>query len=399
MAQAETNQVALRAIEEVTWGTTPATPTMPELRWTGGSLVHNKDTVLSDTLRSDRMVDDIAEVMAHAEGDVNMELSFGLDGSSLPVEQGLLMEGALGDDIVSDGETDVTSIEITASTGAVVGVGTDWSTVLPGEWILFDGFSLGTGRGNNGPHKIATVTDGQNLTLADISFLANETASTTPDWATNSIRNGIVKKSYSMEMEFDDVNEFVSFLGMRVNRMEINVTAGQIATISYSFMGQQGVSAGATIATSSPNPPTYSVLNATSNVATLYEGGSALASAIRSVSVTVDNAGRNLPAVANAYAIGINYGRQSITGTIEAYFEDETLLEKYIDHTETSIDIPLYDLAGNWTIISIPSMYFSEGSPNVPGIDDEVMQTLNFAARREPTNQLYQIQVCYLPAF
>jgi hypothetical protein len=404
MAQAETNQVQLLVSEESTWAEVPSTPSMDVVRWTGGSLVHNKDTAESEILRADRMIDDIAEVMAHAEGDVNMEMSFGLASDDSPQEIGLLAEGALGSDIVQGGETAV-QIAITASTGAVVGTGTDWSSHLVGQWIMFDGFSLGTGRGNNGPHQIATITDGQNLTLADTSILADEdTGAGNASWAVNCIRNGTTKKSYLLEMEFADVTEFVSFRGMRVNRFDMNITASQIATCTFNFMGQQGISS----ATGLDDPPTrtalgYSVLNATSNVGTIYEGGAAsgdaLATAIRSVSISIDNSGRNLPAVANEYAIGINYGRQRVTGTIEGYFEDNVLLEKYIQHTETSLIVPLNDAAGNWVIISIPSMYFTEGSPNVPGGDDEVIQTLNFAARREQTNSLYQVQIDFLPAF
>jgi hypothetical protein len=365
---------------------------MPEIRWTGGSLVHNKDTVLSDTLRGDRMVDDIAEVMAHAEGDLNMELTFGLDATPDPVEQGLIMEGVLGDDIVQIDQS------YTVDTNQAGKTYTD-----SGATFITDGFRVGmsvswsgfTNADSNGVHTISVLTE---TVMTVLEALGANESTVSADCTTNSIRNGIEKKSYLLEMEFDDVTQFMSFRGMRVNRMEINVTAGQIATCSFNFMGQQGIIAQTTVAGSTANPPSYSVMNATSNVGTLYEGGTALATAIRSIAITVDNAGRNLPAVANPYAIGINYGRQSVTGTMEAYFEDEVFLEKYIDHTETSLVVPFTDLAGNSIVFNIPSMYFSEGSPNVPGIDDEVMQTLNFSARREPTDQLYQIECCYLPA-
>lgn len=407
MAQAETNVVALRVSEEGSWAPVPSSPTMQYVRWTGGSLVHNKDTVLSATLRSDRMVDDIAEVMARSEGDVNMELSFGLDATPDPVEQGLLMMGALGTtdaQLVQGGEGPSETIACTAATGTFTGTATTWQTdgLLPGMWILFDGFANGVAgtRGNNGPHQVATVSSDTVLTVVDKTILAEEDPGPgSQSYCFNNMRNGIEKRSYLLELGFADVTQFMSFRGMRVNRMELNVTSGQIATISFSFMGQRGIIAQTTVAGSTDLAPTFSVMNATSNVGTLYEGLSPLATAIRSISLTVDNAGRNLAAVANKYAIGINLGRQSVTGTMEAYFEDEVFVEKYIDHTETSLSIPFNDAAGNWIIFTVPSMYFSEGSPNVPGIDEEVMQTLNFSARREPTNQLYQVQVDYLPAF
>jgi hypothetical protein len=389
MAQAETNAVQLLVSEESTWAETPSTPAMDVVRWTGGSLVHNKDTAESEILRADRMTDDIAEVMAHAEGDVNMEMSFGLDSSDVVQEIGMFAEGALGDDIVQEGATETVGATVTTNVYDIAG---SWpATILAGMKIHFSGF---TNPENNGVKTVVSVS-GSDLTVAE--DLVTESVSAT--WSVNSIRNGTTKKSYLLEMGFTDVSEFISFRGMRVNRFDMNITASQIATCTFNFMGQQGVSSATSLdADPARDALTYSVLNATSNVGTIQEGGSTLATAIRSVSISIDNSGRNLPAVGEEYAIGINYGRQRVTGTIEGYFEDNVLLAKYIDHTETSLTVPLYDAAGNYVVIHIPSMYFTEGSPNVPGGDDEVIQTLNFAARREQTNQLYQVQMSFLPA-
>jgi len=78
--QAETNRVSLFVSPEVLWGETPGVaalaPKMYEIRMTSESLIHNKATVLSEVIRSDRMRDFIAEVGASAEGDIAFELAF-----------------------------------------------------------------------------------------------------------------------------------------------------------------------------------------------------------------------------------------------------------------------------------------------------------------------------------
>lgn len=70
------NRVALRYVPEVTFGTTPATPTLTDIRYTGESLNYAVKTVQSSEIRSDRNVSDLVRVGADVTGDVQFELSF-----------------------------------------------------------------------------------------------------------------------------------------------------------------------------------------------------------------------------------------------------------------------------------------------------------------------------------
>lgn len=77
MAFADANRAQIRILEESTWGTTPSSGSSREMRLTSSSLVANKETVVSDELRADRMVSDIVEVAASSGGDINFEWSAG----------------------------------------------------------------------------------------------------------------------------------------------------------------------------------------------------------------------------------------------------------------------------------------------------------------------------------
>ena len=57
----DSSQTRLAYIEESTWGTTPATPTMLEMRFTGESITPNIETIVSDEIRSDRNVTDLIQ--------------------------------------------------------------------------------------------------------------------------------------------------------------------------------------------------------------------------------------------------------------------------------------------------------------------------------------------------
>jgi len=76
---ADSNRASLRYLLENAnaWGVTPATGAPREMRITGSQLAAQKETVTSDELRSDRMVSNIVEVGASAEGEINFEFSAG----------------------------------------------------------------------------------------------------------------------------------------------------------------------------------------------------------------------------------------------------------------------------------------------------------------------------------
>lgn len=77
MPFADANRAQIRYIEESTFGVTPASGTTREVRLTSSSLSANKETVVSDELRADRMVSDIVEVSASSGGEINFEFSSG----------------------------------------------------------------------------------------------------------------------------------------------------------------------------------------------------------------------------------------------------------------------------------------------------------------------------------
>ena len=71
------NRTALRYVAEVTEGTTPATPALSEIRYTGESLGYNISNTRSNEIRSDRNVADLIRTGAEAAGDINFEMSYG----------------------------------------------------------------------------------------------------------------------------------------------------------------------------------------------------------------------------------------------------------------------------------------------------------------------------------
>lgn len=90
---ADANTAALAYIEEVTWGTTPASA-LQTLRFTGENLVDQEESTESAEILSDRMLRAVRRTGRFCQGDINFELSDDVLDD--------LLEGVLADDWTSN---------------------------------------------------------------------------------------------------------------------------------------------------------------------------------------------------------------------------------------------------------------------------------------------------------
>jgi hypothetical protein len=244
--QADSNRVSVYISEETgSWGETPSSPAMTQLPINGENLIHKKQTVVSNRLRSDRMRDYLAEVGVNAEGEVPFELSF--------ADFDLILEGLLGSDYV------------TATTGAVATIAADTSddsfNRSAGDFTA-DGFVVGmyvkvsgfTEAANNGIHKITALT-ATKMTVAG-SNLATEAEGDTVTIRAKMLRNGTTQKSYLLEKRFEDLSQYIYFAGMKVNQMTLNVKSQEVVGGSVSFLGKQGVASAHPSRAAPPATPT-----------------------------------------------------------------------------------------------------------------------------------------------
>ncbi len=87
MAQAQGSRHSLAHVAEVTYGTTPGTPTMLETKNTGVTIAATKDSFISEEIRNDRQITDLRHGLMQVSGDINFEAQYGAYDD--------LLEGAL----------------------------------------------------------------------------------------------------------------------------------------------------------------------------------------------------------------------------------------------------------------------------------------------------------------
>ena len=380
MGQAETNRVDIRFSQEVSWNEVPATPTMVSLPYTSETLKYDKRTVVSKLVRSDRMIDDIIEVGGGSMGDLSFEYKFG--------DFNKLIEGAIGTDFVTMTFTGTANLSFAVSGAGVqvlTGPAATFTNYVDGTYVRVSGANAA----NNGVFRI-TAHASTTLTVNNATGTVQAASSATV--LVRYTRTGTNKKSFLFEKNFGDITRFISYRGMRVGNFAMDVTAEQIITGSFGFIGAGAFSAATTVSGSVTAASALSVCGATANMGRIEEGGVALTTKVKGIKFNMDCNPRALSAVANKFPIGVNYGSFNITGTVEAYFEDSALYDKFLAHTDTSLVFEIISPEDNRTIVTITNMKFTQAAPVGSGLNQDAMVSLAFTAKRNATsNAMIQV--------
>ena len=474
----DANISAVRIVEEVTLGTTPATPRFETLRTKAINMASRPVTTVSEELVQDRNVSDLVRVGIETGGDLPMELSY--KAIDTPA-RGAMMSDWLrtpvrDNDGTADSQiTDVTTTVISVLTSA--GTEVNSGTFAVGHLILGSGF---TNSGNNGIKRltaatataltstgftaeaappatarvkavgfqgvagdiVATITSGNALTATTLVFTAlglqvgmwvkiggtgtgdQFATAALNGWARISaiaagrldfdivptgwaadvgtgktiqvfigdvIRNGTTKRHYTVEVEYSDltVPEYDYHAGCRFGTMALSAQAKEIMQISFSLQGLTPTNTttrftGATTKAASTND----VMNTSSNVGQLLENGAAIAGPnyVMAYNVQIDNALRRQPGVGSIADIGIGIGRAQVTGSITTYYGNNTIRTKILAGTASSFTALMLDPTGTAGYrIDVPRLKFSDGTPSIPGVDQDRMLEAPFQGLKHST--------------
>ena len=402
MSLADSNRVRLSFIKETTFGTAVVNPALQILRLTSSDFAANKLTAVSDELRFDRMTGDLIETAFDSGGTFNVEMSL---GDSYDKDEGLI-EGAMCADFSTVLPSALVDIGCTAGTDELTftdeATGSHFTNAVLGQWIYVGGFTVNST--NNGWWKIKTLTSADVIVCYDLNNIGVTEAGAGVTYARGkSVINGTDKPSFMIEQAFTDIEAYQLFLGQRVGTWALSVESGAILSGSFGFQGTEvqtdTVDPASWLGSGSyPAATTTGVLNATSNVGTIVKDGVALSTAIQSFDVELDNSLRNQNAVGSKYPIGIGYGRVTISGTLSAYFEDMSLYDDMLNHADVALEFDFTDTAGNAMHLEFPRVKFASSAPSAPGIDQDVIEDLEWQAIVDTTGSfMMRVDIANIP--
>lgn len=217
------------------------------------------------------------------------------------------------------------------------------------------------------------------------ALLSSDWAIDTPVAGTDQIKVGQNRYSFTFLRQFDDLNGAKNYVytGCELNTLNLTISANAMITGSFSVIGQ-GQQVLADLA--SMGTPTFAPASTTSPLdsftGALNEAGVPIA-VVTEITLSLANGIEPRFVVGSKNSILPSVGRSNLTGQVTAYFEDSTLVQKFIDETESSIEFDLPDGAGNTLKFIIPRIKYTGGQPDVSG-EGPITLAMPFQALLDP---------------
>lgn len=211
-------------------------------------------------------------------------------------------------------------------------------------------------------------------------------------WTGEVLKVSTDQYSFSVEGEFTDLttNEFKQFTGMRVATMSMNVAPAAPISGEFTFAG-----AGAAVTDtslvgggSSANALTTDVMNSVGDVSNIKIDTVTFDGCINNIVLNIDNNLRPANCIGSDTPSDQVYGTALVTGTIEAYLSDATMLwykNNVLGQVAMEIEFTVADTAGNTYVFLIPNAKISGEAPASGGLNTDVLLSAEFTALYDAT--------------
>jgi hypothetical protein len=382
------------AIED-SFGVPPSTLTMTEVRNTEDTISLARDNFVSNERRGDRGIHDMRLGNKQPAGDINFEFSYesfddfmaaalcaDYDTSQEDLDDAWEAPYALTGTSAIDGITvDKDDKTITRATGSWITDGLRVGDVITIAGFTEDGPPDETV--NNQTTQItaltATVITVSSTTLEDTDSARDSIEFTT---SATEIKKGTTVTSFVIERYFIDVTQYQLYTGGIINGFSLDLAPNGMVTGGFSFLFKDAENASSAYHDGDPvdvetNRPFDSFTGYINENNTASEVLSAL-------NFSLDNGfERNFVLMADTCP-QMTSGRSNVTGSITAYFENKTLYDKFVNETESSLEVGFQDNNLNGYVITLPRVKYTSAETPVNS-DGAIINTMNFQALDDAT--------------
>ena len=205
-------------------------------------------------------------------------------------------------------------------------------------------------------------------------------------FSTNVLKVGTTPKFLTLEDYAADIDQARLFTGCTVSTMSVSMAPNQMVTSTFGMVGKDMTISGTekTVAAGGVGEP-FDAYSGALKVADVDGTGAASAlSIVTSVDFTVTNSFAPTFVVGNDSAPQLEFGRAEVEGTITAYFEDLSLVNRFLNETESAIEVSVADPSANTMTFLFPRVKFNAADIPVDGPTSRVV-TLPFVALYDDT--------------
>lgn len=273
-----------------------------------------------------------------------------------------------------------------------------FTTLQPGQWFQV----VAPGDANDGKLLRASSTVAPTATVIELD--PNTPAIVSADvvgvtLSSSRLKNAVSLTSFSLERQIAEVGQFFTYRGCMPSKFSIELASRALTDGTFTFIGKDLIPPTAT--TNLNGAPTasntYDIQNGVKGVGQIWEGGAPLAGTkIKRVSLDIDSGLRAQDALGELGLAGVGIGTFVVKGTLEVYFANGALFDKYLNDTYTSISFSTKDADGNGYVITLPRVQLTNGKVVAGGRNTDLMATFEYTAYRDVKNTVPALRATML---
>lgn len=373
----DSNLVKLAYCEEATFNVHPGNGTWNELRIHSESLKQDLELASSTEIRGFRDIAALTKTNRSVSGGFNQSLYYDANGANK------LFQYALGGGAFSS----PTSVE--AGAVAIAQSTRKYTATLDhapavGEWVYISGAANAA---SNGYKQVETTAAGYFTVNSAIG--ADEGSPTLAITQLGQMVNRETLTTLSFQRCYTKAAEGIGehFTGCAIESIDIDASGQDTVKMNTTVIGVTATSdAGVEVVDNAA--ATTAEMTSINGVQFVREGTGAGAHADMDVlgfTMNISNGIRQQYKLGTFGASGLKHGDFVVTGTLQAYFENSTLFDKFLNQSATALSIAISDEAtsegvGNAYIFDMPNVRFTDGQRVAGGRNQDIIAEMSFQA-------------------
>ena len=175
------------------------------------------------------------------------------------------------------------------------------------------------------------------------------------------------------------------FTGCTVNSMNVSLAPNQMVTTSFGIVGRDmSISASPKTVTASAGNEPFDAYSGDIKLGTKASLGSAL-TIITGMDFTLTNNFAPTLVIGEETASDLEFGTASLEGTVSCYFEDATMINRFLNEDECSLEVSVGDTSSNTVTFKMPRIKINSADVGVDGPTSRIIN-LSFVALRDDSD-------------
>lgn len=198
-------------------------------------------------------------------------------------------------------------------------------------------------------------------------------------WATSVLKVGTTPKFFSIEDYAADIDQARVFTGCSVSSMGVSLAPNQMVTTTFGMVGKD-MTIGATEKTQDAASGAAPFDAYSGDIAIGNVGASSASGIVTSLDFTLTNSFAPTFVIGDDSAPSLEYGRAEVEGTLTAYFEDAALINRFLNETESELEVSVNDpTAANAYTFLFPRIKINSADVGVDGPTSRIIN-MSFVA-------------------